>query len=1248
MSGDYSRFTFKPRKRFSGVLMQQGRVQLDADWNEEIEILKRRWEIQATDTFGHAAVPKKTTPNAFKITRDSGTGNITDVGVGRMYVEGLLAERFQGDPYLFSNLPFHPDPYELPDGTPAVVYLDVWEREVTYIEDADLLEPALGGPDTATRTQVAWVIQVMRYQPAVCGLDFSKIYPPSNGRLSSKAIAPPASSDPCVLPPSGGFRGLENRLYRVEIHDHGTLGTATFKWSRENASIVSRVTKFDGPKITVTRIGRDKVLRFQPGDWVEVTDDEREIKKLPGLMAKVDLPDEASSTLTLDRDLSAHFDASKPERHTRVRRWDQRKNPDGSPLTDGLLKTDPTKPWIELEEGARIRLTQDTSINWVFLTGDYWVFAARAVDGSVEELNEAPPRGIHHHYAQLAAWDGSTLHDCRRLWPDGCCCCTVEVGDGINSYGDFNTIAEAYAAAREEVPDDWVPIRICLLPGVHRPQDTLIVDRSWVTISGCGRASQVVAPRGKTIFELQGESTNVENVFMTSEYDGLARPPLLLLSYSYASQIEGNIFVSAEGPLLECRHASRARILRNSFRGNQAIQGNGWDLVVAWNEFSAYGGDEMRDGALIDLWPGCFKSFILENQLEAGPEHGIGISPSDRVPGYILYDIVIAGNDIRWMQGSGIATLRFLDSPPAPTPGVSGDPGGPALGTTPVYVYGLRIENNTISECVLSGWKRDDGAPQGGIVLGGIEHLEIADNQIESNGAYGSVSPVAGIYLGTVRGLIVRDNVVTNNGQQVIGAVVGANEGGIVARALSEPQEYGPSQPFTNTRIINYPPIPQPRPDGWPSAMVHGNLVVAPRGRALVLFGLGPMKVTDNRLIARELYPHEDRELIGLVGAVFIGAYAEFKFENYTHAYWSYLILMGDVSFSDNEVTLDVALAGTTTTLKGKVVQIVTGQDLAFHDNVVRLGQGIRNLKSNTQLEGSSVRVQGNGIFEEPIDGNYTSLDVPSSYVSIVTDNHVTHCISALNQRPLHVLEHNVTQLCGDGTFVVHEIPATTMLANRAMYEQMALSARVEASALRAALSSQKAAPERRQTPRPLDWEAKAGAVEAFADRLELNLRMSDRAKEIQPNDWSVLGRVLDEEGKPVAGAKLEISEGGKKLSSIPADDKGEFFAHYSGERFKDLFARSPQLTLTIKSADGKVIQTLDRPLVPKGDQLESLELRVGKPAAPTAAKQAEPATAAAPAAAPEEPPTKTPKPAGPKKTTKPKKPRPRHGKPSE
>ena len=41
MTADLSRDTFDPRKRHAGVVMQQGRVQLDADWNEEADQVLR-------------------------------------------------------------------------------------------------------------------------------------------------------------------------------------------------------------------------------------------------------------------------------------------------------------------------------------------------------------------------------------------------------------------------------------------------------------------------------------------------------------------------------------------------------------------------------------------------------------------------------------------------------------------------------------------------------------------------------------------------------------------------------------------------------------------------------------------------------------------------------------------------------------------------------------------------------------------------------------------------------------------------------------------------------------------------------------------------------------------------------------------------------------------------------------------------------------------------------------------------------
>lgn len=37
MKGDFTRRTFKKEKHYSGVLKQQGRVDLDEDWNESVD-----------------------------------------------------------------------------------------------------------------------------------------------------------------------------------------------------------------------------------------------------------------------------------------------------------------------------------------------------------------------------------------------------------------------------------------------------------------------------------------------------------------------------------------------------------------------------------------------------------------------------------------------------------------------------------------------------------------------------------------------------------------------------------------------------------------------------------------------------------------------------------------------------------------------------------------------------------------------------------------------------------------------------------------------------------------------------------------------------------------------------------------------------------------------------------------------------------------------------------------------------------
>ena len=57
MGGDFTRDTFDPGKHYSRVLMQQGRVQLDADWNEQASILLHYMRALGRDLFGPHAGP---------------------------------------------------------------------------------------------------------------------------------------------------------------------------------------------------------------------------------------------------------------------------------------------------------------------------------------------------------------------------------------------------------------------------------------------------------------------------------------------------------------------------------------------------------------------------------------------------------------------------------------------------------------------------------------------------------------------------------------------------------------------------------------------------------------------------------------------------------------------------------------------------------------------------------------------------------------------------------------------------------------------------------------------------------------------------------------------------------------------------------------------------------------------------------------------------------------------------------------
>ena len=504
MAGDYTRLRFDPRNDGAGILQQQGRVMLDQDWNEQVELVRRRIRAGTLDTIGAGVVPLQT-PEGFHI-QLTATNDLT-IGVGRIYVDGLLAENhgtgapiydakldeqvgsqpvpYEQQPYLPTpwTLP-GPNPFQLPqppDNGPHLVYLDVWTREVTWLQDPLLVEKAVG-VDTVTRLQTAWQVRVLKDVGAgvTCATPDDQIpgwaaaTARSAGLLTTAAAGVPQSTDPCTIPAEGGYRGTENRTYRVEIHTPDGFGTAQFKWSRNNASLATQVTALNatGTVLTVVMTKRDSVVRFAAGSWVEVTDDIHEFAGVAGEMHQVQAVDDVNQTITLATALTAGaFDPTHPERHTRVTLWDQSgtvRDPNNNIIVDvdtngGLIPV-LQNTTVVLEDGIQVSFGLDPAITGgAFQARDFWVFTARAVDASVEILTNAPPRGIHHHYCRLAVVTfPNSPADCRSFWPPslgGDCGCDACVTAQSHNQGIF-TIQTAI----EQVKSGG---RVCIGPGVY-------------------------------------------------------------------------------------------------------------------------------------------------------------------------------------------------------------------------------------------------------------------------------------------------------------------------------------------------------------------------------------------------------------------------------------------------------------------------------------------------------------------------------------------------------------------------------------------------------------------------------------------------------------------------------------------------------------------------------------------------------------------------------------------------------------
>lgn len=469
MHGDFSRWTFDPRAGYRSVLLQQGRVLLDADWNEQGAITARHDEVRTRDIVGPAGGPVDGA--AFEVTDQTGaepSGTAwadLRLGPGRFYVDGVLtevapdAETPAVGPSL-ADQPFLPQVGALPglaeptaNGRYAAV-LDVWTRHVTPDEVPSLLESALGGPDTTTRAQTAWQVRLRAVDDgdacaALAGASWLTRTPPT---MTASLAEPDPDTDPCEISASEGYRRLENQLYRVQVVSVDSDGDAEVVWSRENGSVVAGLVQIASStdplvdaELHLDREGRDDELSLRSGDVVEVTSRDRELHGLPGLLGTAGAPDGLVLPVTWLGSAGSDpgtADVANLGAAPIVRRWE------GGPLPASTSEQ-------ELEDGVHVAFGSAGE----FRVGDYWLVPARtvrlvygvsALGGTIEwpEVGGVPqpqsPQGPVVHSTIIAvlersggagagAW--SLVSDCRLLTPALTDLVTIDLlgGDGQES-----------------------------------------------------------------------------------------------------------------------------------------------------------------------------------------------------------------------------------------------------------------------------------------------------------------------------------------------------------------------------------------------------------------------------------------------------------------------------------------------------------------------------------------------------------------------------------------------------------------------------------------------------------------------------------------------------------------------------------------------------------------------------------------------------------------------------------------------
>ena len=1108
---DVSRWATDFRKRYGGVRMQQGRVLTDDDFNEAERLDAEDTRVTRLHVIGESGSPDAGFSVQSPGTTAAGAPTF-QIAAGTFYLGGLRLEASAAEAFELQKdfLPF----VQATDGIPAVgvgttrtdlVWIEAWQQNVSAVEDTEIFEKALGGPDSAERLRTmrrvhvapgatasdcaaAWAAVTAAWAAGGEGIVRPDLELGTDTTLTVSFAPGGGAPNLCSPPIAGGYLGAENQAIRVQLN-----GTGTFTWGFDNASALYRALIKTDPDPASPTSGLRVVLEFQtePRDtmhwprvgqvveilpWSSALPNKEKIAELSGFYGRVTksydpitrqmfIAPESGTQIPPGfenvwqarpaADVATFYDGTAASKYVFVRIWDR-----GDDLTSPLRISVAGTPALG-HTGLQVQFSGTPRRN-----NDFWIVAARpdTPDQIIPWMlkSQAPPVGLKRYRAPLALirWTntggvvtGTILHDCRRPFLPltkmrGCC--TITVGDGTNSFGQYTSIQAAINA----LPPDGG--QICVLEGVYN-QSIVIDTRVSVRIHGCGSGSRIRAgvdgagaalpavtitnssvviledlaiesgPRSavymnnsrhitirRCLVQMRDVATlwpaiysrgddvtietNVIEVLPPSGVVPTAHVPAAIGSPSAPAGVNTPATAFAAGGATRggiqlAGGSDRVRILRNNIRGGI------WNGITlgSLHQIGTPPGDDEPDPP-VTLDP-CHPCRPVDLSLADDPAGGVRWESAGD-----LYDIEIVGNQITDMGISGIGVVRFFDL---------------TKGGDVVTVHRLLIEENLITRCVRRDIMQPTAAMQmmvayGGISLAGATELRILRNTIVSNGA-SHLDPVCGVFAIFVQGLRLDENRIVGNGVKT-----------------SEPA----SRAKTGLRggvhvwfVLTPPAVGAPR-TGEPSCAVHDNVIVAPLGRALTFFALGPTVVARNRLTTQGC---TGAGLDLLAATVLIG---NFGFSNeWTLGFLAMLVLHFAGGAGTHDACRDTKLGGSFNAFGGTraawapmIRNYASGKTLVAENQVTLdlmdepRGFGVCSIAvfslddvgmldnqcetsttqvfhfANAIVAGASLRESDNRFAETWFHAAFSAFSI--GLMNTTTDNQATHCLQAIALLP--------------------------------------------------------------------------------------------------------------------------------------------------------------------------------------------------------------------------------------------------------